>query len=82
MTVAKSHPVLLQGLTDVISKVRLKHPYFQTLLVFLTPPAVFGEWKHKQIIKTSGGKDAVKEICDQQVWCLEKRDDECVYGKV
>ena len=77
MTVSKQHPVLLQGLNAVISKVKeVKADVreFRTLLVFLTPPSVFKEWKVAQRVKTSAGEDAKTVVCDQEVWCLDKRD--------
>jgi hypothetical protein len=82
MTVAKSHPVLLKGLTDVMNIVKEKYSEasaFQTLLVFLTPPAVFTEWNVEQTIYTSKGEKAARKVCVQQVWCLQKRDSDCVW---
>jgi hypothetical protein len=77
MTVSKQHPVFFQGLNDVISKLKGAkgdRREFRTLLVFLTPPSVFKEWKVAQRVKTSGGEDAKTIVCDQEVWCLDKRD--------
>ncbi len=73
--------MLLQGLNAVISKVKEVNTdlrEFRTLLVFLTPPSVFKEWKVApsvwERVKTSAGEDAKTVVCDQEVWCLDKRD--------
>ena len=75
ITVAKTHPVKQKGLKDVIKKFKNSFKGFEILLVFLTPPSVFGEWKSPQKVEIwDSAEEAKSEVCKQAVWCMQTRD--------
>ena len=76
---AQSHPVLRQGLMEIINIVKKDYPHFVTLLVFLTPPSVFDEWKTIQRVETTRGEEIKNTICEQEVWCMQSRDEDFLW---
>ena len=83
MTVAKTHPVKLNGLQEVIDKVKKSNDP-KPLLVFLVPPATFKEFVRKQVITTPNKvsrkeKEKNQNKVVQEVWTLFKVDGKDVW---